>query len=317
MLGQAEGVVLRDLARRYPKVVFLLGNSYAQEPTLRNPAPNLFRFVSDGAQAIAGLGSYAYRRLDWRTAAVVLPDDTYAWPEAAGFLAEFCALGGRVQRVVAPPSGAAGALARLPKDADGVVLLSRSFPETAAFAGGYAKLRPDLSRHLVLGPGSMAFLDPKLFGQVALLLRGVVLSGGSYDSRDPVWVAFRTAFRQHFPGLSDPLNPAGFPLVLGYYDSVEATLRALEQAPGGGLPLMRTLARTNFDSPNGPLRLDRNRQAVVSAVLSQIEEGGRIRTIRVLHGVEQTFGGYFSASTPTPTVSRPGCHAATPPPWGR
>src|SRR5207247_444938 len=47
MIGQAEGIVLQDLARRYPNVVFLLANSYAQEPTLREPTPNLFRFVTD------------------------------------------------------------------------------------------------------------------------------------------------------------------------------------------------------------------------------------------------------------------------------
>src|SRR6266508_1836297 len=36
MLGQTEGVVLRELAHRYPDVAFVLANSYAQEPTLRD-----------------------------------------------------------------------------------------------------------------------------------------------------------------------------------------------------------------------------------------------------------------------------------------
>jgi hypothetical protein len=88
-----------------------------------------------------------------------------------------------------------------------------------------------------------------------------------------------------------------------------------------GPAFMRALAVTKFDSPTGPVRLDRNRHAVVSANLSKVEvaANGRpvIRTIRTVRDVDQTYGGYFSPSTPTPTVSRPGCHGAEPPPWAR
>lgn len=321
MLGQTEGIVLRDLARRYPNVVFLLANSYAQESTLRDPAPNLFRFVADGAQATAGLGTYAYRNLGWRHAAVVLPDNAFAWPQAAGFVAEFCALGGHIQRLAAPESAAGSVVSRLPRNADGVAFMPSVFADTVGFAAPYAKLQPDLAGHLVLGPGALSFADPKLLAKTAPLLRGVVLSGGSYDAHDPAWRSFKQAFLLHFRGLSYPSSPGAFPLVLGFYDSVEATLRALEQARGGGEALIRALAGTSFNSPNGPLRLDRDRQAIISNTLSQIEVGAKgapsVRTLRVLRNVEQTFGGYFGPSTPTPTVSRPVCHKATPPAWAR
>ena len=46
-----------------------IGTSPANELTLTDPAPNVFRFVLDAAQYAAGLGNYAYRQLGWRTAA--------------------------------------------------------------------------------------------------------------------------------------------------------------------------------------------------------------------------------------------------------
>src|SRR5262249_37739213 len=161
------------------------------------------------------------------------------------------------------------------------------------FAAAYAKQHPDLARHLVLGPGSLDLPDPKFFAKVAPLLRGVVVSGNSHDSRSPDWVAYRNAFHAHFPGLGSPLDPADDFLEAGYYASVEATLGALER--GGSF--QRALAATSFEAPIGPLRLDRDRQAVVSATLSRIDvapKGPAFSTLRMLPGVEQTFAGYFS-----------------------
>jgi hypothetical protein len=42
-----------------------------------------------------------------------------------------------------------------------------------------------------------------------------------------------------------------------------------------------------------------------------------MRTMRVVPDVEQTFGGYFSGTTPTPTRTTPACRRATPPLWAR
>ena len=65
----SDGLVLREIARRSPHVTFLLTLSRAQSTTLRDAAPNVFRFQPDGAQQTAGLGAYAYGKLGWRTAA--------------------------------------------------------------------------------------------------------------------------------------------------------------------------------------------------------------------------------------------------------
>jgi branched-chain amino acid transport system substrate-binding protein len=318
LIGNADGIVVRKLAHRYPGVAFVIGYSGAQETTLRDPAPNLFRFVPDAVQGQAGLGTYAYRDLGWRRAAVVFSDDQLGWPQAAGFVAEFCSLGGSVQRLPTGEGASAAALPRLAGGTDGVALLTQYFPDTLAFAAAYRKTQPDLVRHLVLGSSALSFLDPATFAKSAPLWRGLVVSGFSHDGQNAAWTRFRNDYGRRFPGLASPTSPADFQPTLTYYDAVEATMRALERAHGFGPPFLRALAATRLDAPDGSIRLDRNRQAIVTMHLSRVEVGARgptIRTFRDLSNVEQTFGGYFSATTPTPTATRPGCHTAIPPAW--
>src|SRR5262249_31652828 len=143
-------------------------------------------------------------------------------------------------------------------------------------------------------------------------------AGPSPAGRARPWSSFPRASLQRFQKLAPPASPADFPIVLGYYDAVEATLRALEHAHTAGAGLLRALDATALDAPDGPIRLDHNRQAIVTMHLSRVDVGARgptIRTFRDVANVDQAFGGYFSATTPTPPAPRPGCHGAPPPQW--
>src|SRR5581483_1083313 len=323
--GATEGLILRTVARRYPGVAFLPGVSPAQETTLRDPAPNLFRFGPDGVQTSAGLGSYAYHRLGWRRAAVLAFDYSSAWPQAAGFIAEFCALGGRVERVETPSFGT-GPTPAIPAGVDGVALMSQSMQETLTFAAANGGHGPELAKRLVLGPGAFDFADPKAFASDGRLLRGVVAaSAAPREVGAPAWQRFRSAYGRAFPGLVLPGSAAGFPFGLAYYDAMAAVAKALEAVRGnlsGGEPPLRTaLAKVRPDSPQGPIRLVPNRQAIVDAYLSRVDVDSRgqvaLHTLRVVRNVEQTFGGYFGPSTPTLTKSTPACKRRTPPSWAR
>ena len=90
-----EGLALQDYARRRPGVAFVNGTSSVQQ---LHPAPNFFSFHTDGTTFMAGLGSYAYRTLGWRTVVTVASeaDPLFNWAQTAGFDAEFCSLGGVV-----------------------------------------------------------------------------------------------------------------------------------------------------------------------------------------------------------------------------
>ena len=67
---------------------------------------NLFRYHGDGAQWNAGLGEIVYKKLGWRTAAIIRDDYSFRWTSAAGIIADFCGIGGKItKRVWTPPAG--------------------------------------------------------------------------------------------------------------------------------------------------------------------------------------------------------------------
>ena len=325
--GDSDGLVVREIARRHPGVAFVASLSRAQETTLSRSVPNLFRFQPDGAQEAAGLGSYAYHRLGWRTAAVVADDLSTGWPRVAGFVAEFCALGGRVVSRIWTPATVPlrGALAARVADVDGVAVLpGDAFLDWSGFVKAYKRIHPNVARHLVLGPE--ALILPSSRTAAARLAEGVVAGDSApFESRNPVWLRLQRGFEQRFPGIPRLSSPAQFPLALAYYGAMKATLQALEAVRGDLSDhegrFMAALAHAVVASPTGPIRLDGNRQAIAPSYLFQVgrDERGkpRIRTLRTIVNVEQTFNGYFTASTPPPTKTAPACRRASPPAWAR
>ena len=199
-VGEGDGVVLRDVAARHPGVTVVLALSDAQESTLQRPAPNVFRFLPDGAQAAAGLGAYAYHVLGWRTAALIGTDDI-AWPQAAGFVAEFCALGGRVvdRRWFTLfdrwPRSLAAAIS---PDADGVALFPAFTEDWIAVAKAYGKLRGGLSRRVVLGPGTFPENAKTLARSGAPFVGAATVVGLPFDST-PGWARIRREVARRLP----------------------------------------------------------------------------------------------------------------------
>jgi branched-chain amino acid transport system substrate-binding protein len=316
-LSPEHGLVVRDYARRRGGTVFLIQPSGAPELTLTDPAPNVFRFVLDAAQYAAGLGSFAYRQLGWRTAATITDDIPYGWANVAGFVAEFCALGGRIvdRQWIAFGSDPVETIPRIPKSADGVYLGAGISP-LRGFVRRYSA-RHDLSRQL-LANTSLLF-DP----QVVAWAPGLVVGGNLALSPTPTESAYVAAFTKAFPSIpaAAALNPVSVP----YRDGVEAALEALERVDGdlsdGGELLMDALAHVRLESPLGRIHLDRNRQGVGPTYLSQVGTDAQgkpaIRTMRVVREVEQTFGGYFEPDDPPPSRTSPACKQGNPPPWAR
>src|ERR1700674_4036066 len=119
-LSGDEGIAVANYAKtNQPNKTFINGIAGAQGATLKVQAPNFFRFNPDGAQWSAGLGSYAYNKLNWKTAAVIGDDYAFPYTSLAGFIAEFCAVGGNVTKRVWPPLGTtdySSFIAQLPKN---------------------------------------------------------------------------------------------------------------------------------------------------------------------------------------------------------
>jgi branched-chain amino acid transport system substrate-binding protein len=326
-VGETGGIITRRLAARYPHVTFLLGASGAQAATLSDPQPNVFRFVADGAQSTAGLAAHAYTDLGWRRAALVMdPFEPHSWEQAAGFVAEFCALGGTVVSrdpllVQLAPDRALGA--RLSREVDGTMLITTASSPTH-FLRTYDRGSATLPRRLLLAgfwfaqPGGLSPGGPPPRG---VDLSGVVLGGDlPLDSERPQWRRQQRAYVRAFPQL--PSGLAHGPVQFAPYMAAEALARALERVDGDlgrdGRRLRAALSKVAFDGPAGPVRLDRNRQAVVSVHLRRIEgRGERARTVpfRVVEGVDQSFGGAFDGGTPAPSFESPKCRRGPVPAW--
>lgn len=306
-----DGLVVKEYAKKHPEVTFLT-KSGEQSTTLKNPVPNLFSFAADNVQESAGLGAYAYRALKLRRVVTVGENDPYGWAEVDGFAAEFCSLGGHIVQSRWTENFHPRALARLAtkipsQGVDGVALPTTSLP-VHAFVNAWAKHHPHLGGQLLVNADSNAFDPPLTKGMLGLV-------GVSSSPLEPTAASrrFDRAAAEAFPHLSpDPLS----------YDSIKSVLDALERVHGDlsheQQKFRRMLARIHVDGPDGPISLDRRRQAITRTYLRRIgrNESGQlaVRQIAVVPNVEQTFGGYFGTSTPAPG-RHPLCRRGRPPAW--
>ena len=312
-----DGVGLRMIAKELPDTTFVALPGGAREVTLQERAPNLFRLEADHGQAVAGLGTYAFRDLGWRRASVLSQNWDAGWGAAAAFVAEFCSLGGTVTQQRLEPQGADAA--RVPRGSDGVAVFT-----TAFFFGSQAPLLRRLAarfdepaRHVALGPG---VLDE----EPALRVAGTLLGDAVAATRYPpaALTEFAEGYRRAFPG--QPAANAKGEFVIAHRNAVEALLQALEEAGGDpgerGERLRAALGALEIELIGVPHRVDGNGQAVVSATLVRVApEGGGLPTLRPLRTiaeVDQSVGGLLDAG------HRPGaldetCEPGEPPPWAR
>jgi branched-chain amino acid transport system substrate-binding protein len=312
---ETESFVIRDYARRHPTVAFVNGSSAGQGVTLKDPAQNFFRFSTDGAQWMAGLGRYAYEQLGWRKAVTVSNSDSFSYTQVAGFVADFCARGGEiVKRIWVPtptPPDLAPYVAQAPSGVDGFVMTGDT-PTTTAFVNRVPFLRGSLARKIVGGTLTLFTED-----SIGPRLAGVVFGNGQASySVVPMPTGrlrdFTTRYAKAFPALAET---ASFVFPSFYRNSMEAVLQALDAVHGdlsdGERRFQAALAKVQLDAPNGHIRLDRNRQAIAPSYLSRILPGKKgalhAKTFETVPPVDQTFGGYFSGSDPLPGRTAPAC----------
>jgi ABC-type branched-subunit amino acid transport system substrate-binding protein len=313
-----DGLALRELARRYPQVPFIVAANGPREVTLQRPAPNLYRVAADYGQGVAGLATYAFRRLGWRTVAV-MPDEVWTgWNAESAFVREFCALGGRVRqrRLPIPAQRPAKLLRRIPRDADGVAVF-----------GSFMTVTPDILKALARRGSDAVVLGAEVSGSANLFrhapgLEGVVAASYAAQTSPD----FRRYLREY--ARAYPSTPAGEPrdaAVMNYYTAVESVLRAFEQVHGdlsGGRRRLRAqLGHLRTTLLGVPVRMDDHRQAVVSANVVRL--GGEsasglpeLTPVLTVPGVDQSVGGLLPADY-VPSYAGEACRRAPPPPWAR
>jgi branched-chain amino acid transport system substrate-binding protein len=113
--------------------------------------------------------------------------------------------------------------------------------------------------------------------------------------------------------------------VYHYYIASEALILALEEVngdiSGGQKKLQEALANVEFDAAYGHIALDENRSAISNNYVQRVvpDQNGDgtpdVKTIRVIEGTDQQFGGLFSEDTPNPDRENPKCEEGNPPEW--
>ncbi len=316
-----DGIGLRDVARRFPTVAFVTAATGPREVTLRERPENLFRVAPDYGQAVAGLGTYAYRELGWRRVAVISFDWDLGWGSTSAFVNEFCSLGGQVveQRrvIVFDVEGAAGVV-KLANRVDGIALMTTGFisPQNA-FIGRLVAGLADPAKRLVVGPGVLG--DDATMNGVPRLT-GIVAAAAAPPARASRSVReYADAYADAFG--SDAAGTGSDELTIVFRNGVEAVLQALEASGGDPSRITSGLSRLDATFVGVPMRIDANGQAVVQSTLVRIGKpvatGVRPTTVvREIAGVDQSIGGILAPGVRPASADVP-CRRSTPPPWAR
>ncbi|MEI7438122.1 MAG: ABC transporter substrate-binding protein [Thermoleophilia bacterium] len=315
-LSGDEGIAVANYAKTQPNVTFLNGISGAQDTTLKVQAPNFFRFATDGAQWTAGLGAYAYNVLGWRTAVTIGDDYSFPYTQTAGFVSEFCSLGGKITDRIWPALGEtdySSYIAKLPKDVDGY-FLDIGGTGTVQFVKQYTQVNGDSSlKGKVMGGAFIS--NPQIIKELGSKVSGVVAGSAlPSDATDANWTTYADAIKAAFP---DQAANAANIFLWGYYTNTQAAILGLK-AVGGNVDdaaaLQSAIAGTEIAAGTGPMTVDGNRNGVASNYVVQVSSTGT-KTLFTVPNVDQTFGGAFSTSTPSPDRTNPKCVAGNPPPW--
>jgi len=294
-LSGSEGLAIKEYAKSVPTKTFINGTSAAQELTLRDPAPNMYRFTGDGAQWQAGLGAYAYDVKKYKRVVLISEDYSFPYSQVAGFAAEFCPRGGKIVEKFWVPLGTkdfSSVIAKIPSNIDAIYIIvsgadAVNFLTQYQQSGGKLPMiggTPSVDRNVLSVKG--AFRKSTL---------GVITAGPiSESNEDPLWQNLVKAYQKKFPdGLGSPSFAA-----LTYYVSTKAALTALAKVDGDlsadHKQFRAALQNIRMDTPMGFVSLDANRQGIVDNFVSEVAERPDgslyLKLVGRAKGVNQTLG---------------------------
>ncbi len=296
-LSGGEGVAVKEYSKTQPQVTFINGGSGAQATTLVNPSANFFRFNTEGAQWMVGLGKAAMDK-GYKRVMIIAEDYSFPYSQVQGFMSEYCRLGGRVPEKAWVPLGGkdySSVIAKIPKDVDALLVIlggadAVNFLTQYENAGGD---KPMLGGSITV---SQDVLNYK--GKRRDSLVGTISAGPMADAWDnPDWKAFVADYQKNFP-----VKDGGFPspslFAWGYYTNMKATLDGLAAVNGdlsnNHAAYRAALSNLVLKSPTGDVRLDSNRQAIGSTFVTEVvkDAQGNLfnKVLRKIDNVDQTLG---------------------------
>lgn len=326
-LSGDEGIAVAEYAAEHPDLTVLSGISGSQEQTLQVQAPNYFRFFGDGAMWNAGLGDILHNQEGWDSVAVIADDYSFGHTSAAGFIAEFCGVGGQVDARVFPPLGTTDYspyIAQLPgpDEVDGYFWAVGGTGTQAALEA-FVNAKGDLTGDQHAGN---LFFNPDLAQALGTDIAGAYVGGFAtlpgdvttpaieeyLASADETWESLPGGVSGNEP--APPSTAAAFGFFYGYYSAGVALIEGLEAVEGDvsdPTALHAALSDLTLDLPYGQVSLDENRSGIVDVGLSQlvVDDDGEIvqEAVAIIPQVDQSFGGAFGPDTPSPSRDFPPC----------
>ncbi len=325
-LSGDEGIAVANYAKEHPDKTFINGIAGAQDSTLKVRAPNFYRYHPDGAQWSAGLGDYAYNDLGWKKAAIIGDDYSFPYTSLAGFVAEYCAIGGDITKRIWAPLGEkdySSYISQIPSDVDGLYV-GIGGSGLINFVKQYRQQKGELDTKKMMG--NVFWDDPLVLKEVGnSLIGGTTAAMTAGDSDDPEVAAYLKRLEDSYGKEIAGTGPSVF--TYGYYTAAQALVKGLEEAEGDvsdQKKLQDALANVTLsgdEAPYGDVKLDDNHQAISNIFVKRIVKDKTgdgvpdVETFRRIPDVDQTFGGFFSADSPAPDRTNPKCEKRDPPPW--
>lgn len=296
-LSGSEGIAIKDYAKTQPGTTFINGGSGAQATTLVNPAPNFFRFNTEGAQWMMGLGKAALAK-GYKRVMVIAEDYAFPYSQVQGFMTEFCKAGGKVPEKAWVPLGGkdySSVIAKIPKDVDALLVVlggadAVNFLNQYEAAGGD---KPMLGGSITVSQDVLNYRGKRRDSLVGTLSAGPLAD--AYDGAD--WKAFVADYQKNFP-----VSAGGYPspslFAYVYYVNTKAALDGLNAVKGdlsnNHAKLRDTLAKMTLKTPTGDVKLDGNRQAIGTTFVTEVVKDSKGNLFNKVHSkidnVDQLLG---------------------------
>lgn len=296
-LSGGEGIAVKDYSKTQPQVTFINGASGAQATTLVSPSPNFFRFNTEGAQWMVGLGQAALDK-GYKRVMVIAEDYAFPYSQVQGFMAEFCAKGGKVPVKAWVPLGGkdySSVIARIPKDVDALLVVlggadAVNFLTQYENAGGD---KPMLGGSITVSQDVLNYKGKRRDSLVGTLSAGPVAD--AFDGAE--WKAFVADYQKTYP-----VSAGGFPspslFAYVYYTNMKAALDGLAAVngdlSGGQAKYREALQKMVLKTPTGDVRLDGNRQAIGTTFVTEVVKDARgeltTKVARKVDNVDQMLG---------------------------
>ncbi|MBF0441112.1 MAG: ABC transporter substrate-binding protein [Oligoflexales bacterium] len=313
-LSGDEGIAIKELAKSYPDLTFINGGSAAQDTTMKSPAPNFFRFGTDGAQWLAGVGRTAFDRKGYKRVVVIGEDYSFPYTQVYGFIKEFCTRGGKIVKkfwVKIGENDYAPILKQFPNQKEyDAIFLALSGSDVVNFVSQLARYR--IKKPLIGGTNAIGGDILTSISTYGAYIDGM-LSGGPipYNYQRKEWLDFVARYKKYQD--IDKLTLFAY----SYYIATKAAVLALGETGGSvsdAKKLHAVLSNLTFDTPTGKTKLDQNRNGITSNFVMEVYLDKKtnkmaIRTLEQMNNVDQALGGSYQkiAAEPSPSRDFPNC----------